>query len=91
MPMPRRCKAYGPQSGSKDGRVYPIVTGGRKSRNEIFQEPPRIRGRADGWRPRQESNLYLPLRRGLFYPLNHGAAPGEFCTMTEADDLRRRR
>ena len=25
------------------------------------------------WWPRQESNLYLPLRRGLFCPLNHGA------------------
>lgn len=27
------------------------------------------------WWPQQESNLHLPLRRGLFYPLNHGAEP----------------
>ena len=40
------------------------------------------RSRSARWWPRQESNLYLPLRRGLFCPLNHGAAPGEFCTMT---------
>ena len=25
-----------------------------------------------GWRPRQESNLYLALRRRSFYPLNYG-------------------
>ncbi|CAM2173187.1 hypothetical protein BO443_10829 [Burkholderia orbicola] len=25
-----------------------------------------------GWSPRQESNLYLALRRRLFYPLNYG-------------------
>ncbi len=25
-----------------------------------------------GWPPRQESNLYLALRRRLFYPLNYG-------------------
>lgn len=25
-----------------------------------------------GWSPRQESNLYLALRRHLFYPLNYG-------------------
>lgn len=24
------------------------------------------------WSPRQESNLYLALRRRLFYPLNYG-------------------
>ena len=24
------------------------------------------------WSPRQESNLYLPLRRRPFYPLNYG-------------------
>ena len=24
------------------------------------------------WSPRQESNLYLALRRHLFYPLNYG-------------------
>ena len=24
------------------------------------------------WRPRQESNLYLALRRRSFYPLNYG-------------------
>lgn len=24
-----------------------------------------------GWRPQQESNLHLALRRGLFYPLNY--------------------
>lgn len=24
-----------------------------------------------GWSPRQESNLYLTLRRGPFYPLNY--------------------
>ncbi len=28
------------------------------------------------WRPRQESNLYLSLRRTLFYPLNYGDAMG---------------
>jgi hypothetical protein len=26
----------------------------------------------DSWSPRQESNLYLALRRRLFYPLNYG-------------------
>ena len=30
------------------------------------------RGGLAGWCPRQESNLYLPLRRGPFYPLNYG-------------------
>ena len=25
-----------------------------------------------GWRPRQESNLHLALRRRSFYPLNYG-------------------
>ncbi|CAN0646366.1 hypothetical protein BCEP27_70152 [Burkholderia cepacia] len=35
------------------------------------------RGKVDeglrpGWSPRQESNLYLALRRRLFYPLNYG-------------------
>ncbi len=34
-----------------------------------------MRGRA--WRPRQESNLYLRLRRSPFYPLNYGGAPGD--------------
>jgi hypothetical protein len=33
-------------------------------------EPARERGKA--WSPRQESNLYLALRRHLFYPLNYG-------------------
>ena len=28
------------------------------------------------WCPRQESNLYLPLRRGPFYPLNYEDEPG---------------
>lgn len=28
---------------------------------------------ANGWQPRLESNQYLALRRGLFYPLNYGA------------------
>ena len=32
------------------------------------------RQRMHVWRPRQESNLDLPLRRGLFYPLDYGAA-----------------
>lgn len=27
------------------------------------------------WSPRQESNLYLALRRRLFYPLNYGESP----------------
>lgn len=27
---------------------------------------------ANCWSPRQESNLYLALRRHLFYPLNYG-------------------
>ena len=27
-----------------------------------------------GWPPRQESNLYLPLRRRPFYPLNYGGS-----------------
>lgn len=27
------------------------------------------------WSPRQESNLYLALRRHLFYPLNYGEDP----------------
>ena len=31
------------------------------------------------WRPRQESNLHLRLRRSPFYPLNYGGAePGDF-------------
>ena len=29
-------------------------------------------GLGHGWSPRQESNLYLALRRRLFYPLNYG-------------------
>src|SRR6186713_2753369 len=28
------------------------------------------------WSRRQESNLYLPLRRRPFYPLNYGEVPG---------------
>lgn len=28
----------------------------------------------DNWWPQQESNLHLPLRRGLLYPFNYGAA-----------------
>ncbi len=30
----------------------------------------------DVWSPRQESNLYLPLRRRPFYPLNYGERVG---------------
>lgn len=29
------------------------------------------------WRPRQESNLYLALRRRSFYPLNYGGVGTE--------------
>ena len=30
----------------------------------------------DGWSPRQESNLYLALRRRSFYPVNYGGNGG---------------
>lgn len=30
-------------------------------------------GKQVEWRSRQESNLYLPLRRRPFYPLNYGS------------------
>ena len=29
-----------------------------------------------GWHPQQDSNLYLNLRRILFYPLNYGGRDG---------------
>ena len=36
------------------------------------------RGARDiSWRPRQESNLYLALRRRSFYPLNYGGLEGD--------------
>lgn len=54
-----------------------LVIAGERVRDAGRRRPGAIRRRffwADVWWPRQESNLYLPLRRGLFYPLNHGAA-----------------
>lgn len=33
------------------------------------------------WRPRQESNLHLRLRRSPFYPLNYGGMPARDCDM----------
>ena len=35
-----------------------------------------IKEREALWRPRQESNLYLALRRRSFYPLNYGGKGG---------------
>ncbi len=34
--------------------------------------------------PRQESNLYLRLRRSPFYPLNYGGRGGRDCDMASA-------
>ena len=39
------------------------------------------------WSPRQESNLYLPLRRRPFYPLNYGERledTGRACDLTRS-------
>jgi hypothetical protein len=33
------------------------------------------------WSPRQESNLYLALRRHSFYPLNHGERKGSILSL----------
>ena len=38
---------------------------------------PATRQRCRGWCLRQESNLYLALRRRLFYPLNYGGLGGQ--------------
>lgn len=37
------------------------------------KEKPLASARGLVWRSRQESNLYLPLRRRPFYPLNYGS------------------
>lgn len=52
----------------------------KHSRNEEALKKARIRGlsviaagkQETDWSPRQESNLYLALRRRPFYPLNYG-------------------
>ena len=54
----------------------------KHSRNEEALKKARIRGlsviaagkQETDWSPRQESNLYLALRRRSFYPLNYGGA-----------------
>jgi hypothetical protein len=43
------------------------VSGKRRAEYEIWERCCRT-----CWSPRQESNLYLALRRHLFYPLNYG-------------------
>lgn len=42
-----------------------------KHRAGVATGTPRLASH-EGWSPRQESNLYLALRRHLFYPLNYG-------------------
>lgn len=41
------------------------------------------------WWPQQESNLHLPLRRGLLYPFNYGAAKPRIVPQVRARALPR--
>ena len=69
--------ARGPEGGVEVGlldghakRSLKKERGGRCAKKPAM--PGNMRGAVDGWRPRQESNLHLALRRRPFYPLNYG-------------------
>ena len=56
---------------------------------EKTKKPHRVeRVRPSMWRPRQESNLYLALRRRSFYPLNYGGGQVNYRSAYRAPDLR---
>ena len=59
-------KVVSPIEGSPARPKSPVFPASAKARNEVCAP---IHG---DWPPRQESNLYLALRRHLFYPLNYG-------------------
>lgn len=55
-----------------DGRLRKRATKNPQSQAWRGSLVKRCEALKDVWSPRQESNLYLALRRRLFYPLNYG-------------------
>ncbi len=78
----RKCaptsRKYAPKCAPTCPRMAVDFGGQWWTPNPVFPEGKRKRPHVCGtvrpsmWCPRQESNLYLPLRRGPFYPLNYG-------------------